>query len=294
MARKRKRRAAAVTTSSKLTAAKEAAMAITSPPLKSAAALPVLRATSKKNANNSAAPTATKKLLPPEKEEINSTRISPANNLIDKQEQEPQQPQQPLSTTTATAAASCRRKQAKPQRKNVDSELETELPTLSQNANNAIVENYTSNSTTTCLSNIADNGVNVDSGVDSESTTTTPSSPEEGMAKDHVAESKLPPEDENNRVDSDVMETAEMLLSLSGSSNAVTTTAMRMNGSNNEYKASSSYLGLKDDFIRSLRLQKKEKATKNIDNSQHNGNCGKNTGKHFKIVVWISRSCKHT
>ena len=163
--------------------------------------------------------------------------------------------------------------------------METALPTLSQNTNNAIVENYTSNSTTKCLSNIADNGVNVDSGVDSESTTTTPSSPEEGMAKDNTADTKLSPEDENTRVDSDVMETAEMLLSLSGSSNVVTTIAMRMNGSNNEYKASSSYLGLKDDFIRSLRLQKKVKTTKNTANSQQNGDCGENTGKPFKIIV---------
>ena len=163
--------------------------------------------------------------------------------------------------------------------------METELSTLNPNASNAIVEKFTSKSTTTCLNNIADNGVNVDSGVDSESTTTTPSSPEEGMAKDHAVDTKLSSEDENNRVDSDVMETAEMLLSLSGSSNVMTTTATTMNGSNNEYKTSSSYRGLKDDFIKSLRLQKKEKSTKKVATSQQNGDGQEKTGKHVKMIV---------
>jgi hypothetical protein len=52
------------------------------------------------------------------------------------------------------------------------------------------------------------------------------------------------------------METAEMLLSLSGSNN-MTNNATTINGSNNYYKTRCR--GLKDEFIKSLRLQKKEK-----------------------------------
>lgn len=105
MARKRKRRAAAVTTSSKL-AAKEA-MAITSMSL---SALPVLT-TSKKKSNSASTATT---LLATGKEEIDS-RISPAKKLIENSEL-PNTQSQSLITT-----ASCRRKQAKPQRKNGES-----------------------------------------------------------------------------------------------------------------------------------------------------------------------------
>ena len=92
-----------------------------------------------------------------------------------------------------------------------------------------------------------------DSGVDSESTT-TPSSPEDVVTKEGSQE---PTKAEENRVDSDVMETAEMLLSLSGSKTNLTSTTM--NGSNHESKTSFNR-GLKDDFIKSLRLQKKAKS----------------------------------
>ena len=100
----------------------------------------------------------------------------------------------------------------------------------------------------------------VDSGVDSSESTTTPSSPEDAINKEA---SELKASEEQHKVDSDVMETAEMLLSLSGSNNlsstCTTANANATNVSNNDNKISTSCgIGLKDEFIKSLRLQKKE------------------------------------
>ena len=100
----------------------------------------------------------------------------------------------------------------------------------------------------------------VDSGVDSSESTTTPSSPEDGVNKEA---SDLKASDEAHKVDSDVMETAEMLLSLSGSNNLSSTcTSAKANaknrGNNDNKILTSCGIGLKDEFIKSLRLQKKE------------------------------------
>ena len=106
MARKRKRRAAAATTTQSKLAAKET-MAITS--LSLSAGLPVLQKSKKNSSNNVSAET----LLETEKEELDSI-ISPSNNITETNS-EPPKSQSPITT------ASCRRKQAKPQRKNGES-----------------------------------------------------------------------------------------------------------------------------------------------------------------------------
>ena len=108
MARKRKRRAAAATTTPSKLAAKET-MAITS--LSLSAGLPVLQKLKKNSSNNVSAERPT--LLETEKEELDSI-TSPANNTTEIIS-EPPKSQSPITT------ASCRRKQAKPQRKNGES-----------------------------------------------------------------------------------------------------------------------------------------------------------------------------
>ena len=117
MARKRRRRTAAAATttnSSKLAVVKED-MAITSMSISSAAASPVLTASKKISSINTTTKTTTttKTLLEKDKEElesiISSKTKSIENNL------EPPMSQSPITT------ASCRRKQAKPQRKNGES-----------------------------------------------------------------------------------------------------------------------------------------------------------------------------
>ena len=139
----------------------------------------------------------------------------------------------------------------------VDSELDTEeSPTKDEMV--SMDSPFTSSSTSEINHHLPD-GV-VDSGVDSSESTTTPSSPEDGISKEV---SDLRESDEAHKVDSDVMETAEMLLSLSGSNNlaatCATTKTNSLNGSNNDNKIPSSCrLGLKDEFIKSLRLKKKE------------------------------------
>ena len=111
MARKRKRRAAAVTTSSKL-AAKQEAMAVTSLSL---SALPVLPTSKKNNSNqNASTEKATTTEVEAGKEKMD-LKTSSAKKLIENSEPLKMQ-SQPLIT-----AASCRRKQAKPQRKNGES-----------------------------------------------------------------------------------------------------------------------------------------------------------------------------
>ena len=117
---------------------------------------------------------------------------------------------------------------------------------------------FASASATEISHHLADGAV--DSGVDSSESTTTPSSPEDAINKET---SELKASEDQHKVDSDVMETAEMLLSLSGSNNlsstSTTTKANAMNGSYIDNKiATSSGIGLKDEFIKSLRLQKKE------------------------------------
>ena len=108
MARKRKRRAAAATTTPSKLAAKET-MAITS--LSLSAGLPVLQKLKKNSPNNVSAEKPT--LLETEKEELDSI-ISPANKTAEISS-EPPKSHSPITT------ASCRRKQAKPQRKNGES-----------------------------------------------------------------------------------------------------------------------------------------------------------------------------
>ena len=161
----------------------------------------------------------------------------------------------------------------------VDSELDAEeSPT--KDATNTIEPTFTSNSRTeTCLNHHLADGV-TDSGVDSESTT-TPSSPEDGVIKDASSDTAIKPDE--HKVDSDVMETAEMLLSLSGSNN-VTNNATSMNGSNNYYKTRCR--GLKDEFIKSLRLQKKEKLKSAPSRKKVTGeeNAGRNL---FSIYIYI-------
>ena len=116
---------------------------------------------------------------------------------------------------------------------------------------------FTSTSTTEINHHIAD-GV-VDSGVDSSESTTTPPSPDDGVNKES-SDMSTKASEEQPKVDSDVMETAEMLLSLSGSNN-LPSKPTSMNGGIkiNDHKAGSSgRVGLKDEFIKSLSLQKKE------------------------------------
>ena len=119
MARKRKRRTAAaavavVTTksSSPKLAAKEAGKATTSPSFSTKIPVSPLSPTSKKKFNSE----AVAKVLTGDKEERN-LRTTSVKNQAKKQEMEVEN-QIPISTTTA---ASCRRKQAKPQRKNGES-----------------------------------------------------------------------------------------------------------------------------------------------------------------------------
>ena len=153
----------------------------------------------------------------------------------------------------------------------VESELETEICSSQiPDASNNIVDNLTSKSTTTAKMIADGSGAVEDSGVDSESTN-APSSPEENASS---KDTKSNDGDESCRqgggVDSDVMETAEMLLSLSGNSNNVaigtsmaTTTKSSSMSEEQCSKSSSSYDdGLKDDFVKSLRLQKKDMSSK--------------------------------
>ena len=116
---------------------------------------------------------------------------------------------------------------------------------------------FTSTSNTEISHHLAD-GV-VDSGVDSSESTTTPSSPEDGVNKE-PSDMSMKTSENQPKVDSDVMETAEMLLSLSGSNN-LSSKATSLTGGRpiHDHKtASSGRMGLKEEFIKSLRLQKKE------------------------------------
>ena len=91
------------------------------------------------------------------------------------------------------------------------------------------------------------------------------------------------------KVDSDVMETAEMLLSLSGNNNSAKTNIMESNTALNGGIAglrmsSVTGQGLKDEFIKSLRLQKKEKlkVTQFKQQTMDKEN-GKTAGRNFKM-----------
>ena len=160
----------------------------------------------------------------------------------------------------------------------VDSEVDSEdSPT--KDVTNSVNSTFTSTSATIGLNQHLADGV-VDSGVDSESTT-TPSSPEDTVPKEGTDQSN---KSDEHKVDSDVMETAEMLLSLSGS-NILNTNKATMNGSNNEFKTASSR-GLKDEFIKSLRLQKKEKFK--VTTMQQKAEGDENEGRIFHNVYSIN------
>ena len=124
----------------------------------------------------------------------------------------------------------------------------------------------------------------VDSGVDSE---TTPSSPEDAIMITHKETSSN--DATKQKVDSDVMETAEMLLSLSGNNNSAKTNLMgsntALNGGIAGLKMSSiTGQGLKDEFIKSLRLQKKEKLKVTpLQQQPTDTENGKTAGRNFKI-----------
>ena len=124
----------------------------------------------------------------------------------------------------------------------------------------------------------------VDSGVDSE---TTPSSPEDAIMITHKEASSN--DATKQKVDSDVMETAEMLLSLSGNNNSAKTNLMgsntALNGGIAGLKMSSiTGQGLKDEFIKSLRLQKKEKLKVTpLQQQPTDKENGKTAGRNFKI-----------
>ena len=124
----------------------------------------------------------------------------------------------------------------------------------------------------------------VDSGVDSE---TTPSSPEDAIMITHKETSSN--DATKQKVDSDVMETAEMLLSLSGNNNSAKTNLMgsntALNGGIAGLKMSSiTGQGLKDEFIKSLRLQKKEKLKVTpLQQQPTDKENGKTAGRNFKI-----------
>ena len=125
----------------------------------------------------------------------------------------------------------------------------------------------------------------VDSGVDSE---TTPSSPEDAIMIAHKEASS------NNatkqKVDSDVMETAEMLLSLSGNNNSAKTNIMGSNTALNGGIAglnmsSIAGQGLKDEFIKSLRLQKKEKLkVTSLQQQPTDKENSKTTGRNLRYI----------
>ena len=125
----------------------------------------------------------------------------------------------------------------------------------------------------------------VDSGVDSE---TTPSSPEDAIMIAHKEASS------NNatkqKVDSDVMETAEMLLSLSGNNNSAKTNIMGSNtaltgGIAGLNMSSIAGQGLKDEFIKSLRLQKKEKLkVTSLQQQPTDKENSKTTGRNLRYI----------
>ena len=128
----------------------------------------------------------------------------------------------------------------------------------------------------------------VDSGVDSE---TTPSSPEDAIMITHKEASSN--DATKQKVDSDVMETAEMLLSLSGNNNSAKTNLMgsntALNGGIAGLKMSSiTGQGLKDEFIKSLRLQKKEKLKVTpLQQQPTDKENGKTAGRNFKIHKFL-------
>ena len=92
------------------------------------------------------------------------------------------------------------------------------------------------------------------------------------------------------KVDSDVMETAEMLLSLSGNNNSAKTNIMGSNTALNGGIAglnmsSIAGQGLKDEFIKSLRLQKKEKLKVTLLQQQPTDKeNSKTTGRNLRYI----------